>query len=414
MRRRRYLRGGKGWLLAPAVVVLSLAVCVSASAAPVPANVVRPQVSGTPRDGETLTASPGVWVGIDVTTTYRYRWQRCTAESQGCADIPSATGESYTLTASDVDHSIRVVVRATSLVAESDDAPSNPTDRVSANPPANVEPPSIRGPASAGQLLAGDPGRWGGSQPPATKYAFHWQRCKPSARCADIAAADQDAYRVTNDDVDHRLRVVVVASNSAGSARAESGTTAPVQPADLRPIANVRQLVRPTAGKVRVRPRGATDFVAIESLTAIPDRSEVDTISGEAELIVATEPDSDATSSLETSQGEYIVDQAAGAHPITELRLSRDLSECKLVRAGNRRGSLSKSWFSRRLFTRGRGRFRTRGRVASGAVRGTTWLTEDVCSGTRIKTQKGVVQVYDFKKRKTIFLPAPLSYFARR
>ena len=54
----------------------------------------------------------------------------------------------------------------------------------------------------------------------------------------------------------------------------------------------------------------------------------------------------------------------------------------------------------RRLWGKGKGRFRTRGRYASGTVRGTNWLTQDFCEGTRPRVVEGVVLVYDLVAKK--------------
>jgi uncharacterized repeat protein (TIGR01451 family) len=66
----------------------------------------------------------------------------------------------------------------------------------------------------------------------------------------------------------------------------------------------------------------------------------------------------------------------------------------------------------RRPWGKGKGRFRTRGRYASGEVRGTNWVTEDFCDGTRVHVVTGIVQVWDFVlKRLTLVHPGE-SYFA--
>jgi len=45
----------------------------------------------------------------------------------------------------------------------------------------------------------------------------------------------------------------------------------------------------------------------------------------------------------------------------------------------------------RRLWGRGKGRFRTRGRNGTATVRGTTWLTEDLCEGTQTTAREGEI-----------------------
>jgi hypothetical protein len=67
----------------------------------------------------------------------------------------------------------------------------------------------------------------------------------------------------------------------------------------------------------------------------------------------------------------------------------------------------------RRLFARGRGRFRTRGRYGSGTKRGTEFLTEDRCDGTLFKVREGQISVRDFVTGKKIIVNAGERYFAR-
>ncbi len=84
-----------------------------------PANVEPPTISGTPREGEALTAHPGTWTGTQP-ITYAYRWRRCDAVGGACADIEGATAQAYTLTAADVDATLRVVVTAGNAGGSSD------------------------------------------------------------------------------------------------------------------------------------------------------------------------------------------------------------------------------------------------------------------------------------------------------
>jgi hypothetical protein len=90
-------------------------------------------VSGTARDGETLTADPGVWQG-STPITYAYQWRRCDANGANCVDIAGATGQSYALGTADVGSTVRVVVTATNA-AGATASTSAQTGRVAATPP---------------------------------------------------------------------------------------------------------------------------------------------------------------------------------------------------------------------------------------------------------------------------------------
>ena len=89
-----------------------LAGFADAQANVLPANTTPPSVSGTPRDGETLTASEGTWTGT-APITYAYQWQRCDGSGLNCANLAGATGRTYAVQTSDVNNRLRVSVTAT-------------------------------------------------------------------------------------------------------------------------------------------------------------------------------------------------------------------------------------------------------------------------------------------------------------
>jgi hypothetical protein len=80
-----------------------------------PTNTSSPAISGTPAQGQALTASTGIWSGT-TPMSYGYQWQRCDTTGAGCAAITSATGSSYTLGAADAGSTLRVQVTATNSV----------------------------------------------------------------------------------------------------------------------------------------------------------------------------------------------------------------------------------------------------------------------------------------------------------
>src|SRR5207247_4357183 len=101
---------------------------------------------------------------------------------------------------------------------------------------------------------------------------------------------------------------------------------------------------------------------------------------------------------------------AASTAGIVELRLSGgNFRSCK---ARSLQGSKPKPKPVRRLWGKGKGRFKTRGRYAAAAVRGTWWLTADYCDHTVVSVKAGVVAVTDLVKRKTVLVRAGQSYTA--
>jgi hypothetical protein len=190
-----------------------------------PVETTPPTVSGTPQEGQMLTASPGTWGGTEP-ISYAYQWQRCDANGANCNAISGATGTSYLVTSADVGSTLAVTVVA-SNVAGSNSATSAPTSVVQApsSVPANTSPPTISGTAQVGQTLTASPGSWTGAQ--LITYTYQWQRCNSSgANCSAISGATQPTYTVISHDLDSTLVVVVTASNSVGSASKFSAPTA--------------------------------------------------------------------------------------------------------------------------------------------------------------------------------------------
>jgi streptogramin lyase len=92
-------------------------------------------------------------------------------------------------------------------------------------PPTNSSEPMILGSPTQGQTLTATNGAWTNNP---TGFSYQWQRCDPG--CADITGATGDSYTLAVDEVGASVRVVVTASNAAGSARADSGDFGPVGP----------------------------------------------------------------------------------------------------------------------------------------------------------------------------------------
>jgi hypothetical protein len=180
----------------------------TARTAAVPRNASAPTISGTAREGNTLTAHNGAWANSP--TSFAYQWQRCSADGTGCTDISGAAKQAYTLTSADVDHTVRVQVTAANADGQAT-ASSATTDVVS---------------AVVGQELSASNGTWTGG---ATSFTYQWQRCTSSTSCTDVDGATARTYGVRSADVGDSLRVAVTAHNGSGStATAYSDQTASV------------------------------------------------------------------------------------------------------------------------------------------------------------------------------------------
>ena len=197
-----------------------------------PVSTTPPAVTGSPVDGQTLTADPGSFSGTGP-LTYEYQWQRCEADGTNCADIPGATGSTYDLVSADVGGAIVVVVTATND-ADSATVSSPATTEVQALAPANVSAPTISGDPLDGETLTADPGTWTGTTP--VTYTYQWQRCdEDGTNCADILGAVDPTYTLVPGDIDHVLTVVVTATNAGGSV---PSAAAPTVTAEAAPPAN--------------------------------------------------------------------------------------------------------------------------------------------------------------------------------
>jgi hypothetical protein len=191
-----------------------------------PSNTQAPAISGVDTDGQTLTASNGVWGGAPP-LTYTYQWEECNSEGMGCIRIDDATSASYTLIHQDVGKTLRVVVSAENK-GGSGSQPSRPTAVVEAQPPTNTQAPTISGQPRDGETVAASTGSWEGT-PPLT-YAYQWERCDAQDEsCKEIAQATGTSYTIGHLDVGATLRVTVTASNAAGHSAASSQPTPIVQ-----------------------------------------------------------------------------------------------------------------------------------------------------------------------------------------
>ena len=161
----------------------------------------------------------------------------------------------------------------------------------------------------------------------------------------------------------------------------------------------------PVSGTTLYRVPGSQAFVTLTQETQIPLGTELDTTHGRVLLTFAT--GYGKTEHAQWWQGRFLIGQTKGKKPVGTQSLSGAL-------ACSKRSTARSAGSKRSLWGKGKGRFRTKGKNASGTVRGTWWLTQDSCAGTLIRVKRGVVDVFDFKKHKHVLVHAGHSYFAKR
>jgi hypothetical protein len=212
--------------LAVMIVACGVAGTVAlARSAAAPQNTALPQISGTAKEGDTLTASNGTW--SNTPTSFAYQWRRCASDGRACGDITGATNQTYAVAAADVGRTLRVVVTASNADGK-DSATSAATDVVdSKSGPVNSVKPAVSGTATVGEELRVSRGTW---SPTPTSFGFQWQRCTSTGTdCLNVAGAISSVYGVRTADVDHRMRALVTARTSAGRSTVASTPSSVVQ-----------------------------------------------------------------------------------------------------------------------------------------------------------------------------------------
>lgn len=79
-----------------------------------PAATTEPSIVGVARRGETLTVTDGAWTGFPAPIVTARQWSRCAVSGAACANIPGATGSTYTLTVADIGSVLRADITASS------------------------------------------------------------------------------------------------------------------------------------------------------------------------------------------------------------------------------------------------------------------------------------------------------------
>jgi hypothetical protein len=227
-----------GCLLATAV---SWSVLVGVAGA---TTLTAPTISGTAREGQTLTSNASTPGPAGDTFTITDQWLVCTTPTT-CTNGP--TGASFPLTSAEVGKTIEVQESAndTSTTA----TPPNPAIATSAAtaavlplPPANTTAPSISGVVQEGQILTANPGVWSGTP---TGYAYAW------TSGGTPVGTNSATYTVAATDVGKAIVVSVIASNAGGGSLAvASAPTAAALP--LPPVNTVSPAISGTAQQGQV------------------------------------------------------------------------------------------------------------------------------------------------------------------
>jgi WD40 repeat protein len=208
-----------------------------------------------------------------------------------------------------------------------------------------------------------------------------------------------------NADGSAQTRLLTTTSNEV----APEWQSAPLPAPKLGETVNVSVV----SGTVLVKTRGQAGFQTLAQARQIKVGSQLDTKKGVVRL--ASAAGKGKTQSGDFGRGVFQVAQSksAKAKGLTDLTLKGgSFGSCK-GSAKKGTAAAKKKKTVRSLFSKAKGKFRTKGRYSAASVRGTTWLVTDRCDGTLTSVKSGTVSVFDFKRKKTIKVKAGKSYLAR-
>jgi 6-phosphogluconolactonase (cycloisomerase 2 family) len=164
------------------------------------------------------------------------------------------------------------------------------------------------------------------------------------------------------------------------------------------------------SGKVYVKLPGSKKFIPLSQAKTLPIGTVIDARHGTVELVFAKP--GGGTMEGQYWQGEFTFAQAKNGN-VTVTLVGGDLAACKRTSKRHAPVAIAAGGRGRSLWSHVKGRFTTKGRAASGSVRGTEWLTQDTCAGTRISVTIDKVLVTNLKTHKTHLIHAGHSIFIK-
>jgi hypothetical protein len=194
-----------------------------------------------------------------------------------------------------------------------------------------------------------------------------------------------------------------------GHGRSESAKKLEPVKAPQAPVLGETVAVGPRAGTVKVRSADGKRLTLTAGAT-VPAGSVIDATKGTVAMTSALDEEG-SVQTAEFSGGRFQVRQSAKGDGVVDIYLKGSIGRCR----ANTASTSSTKRPGRRLWGRDRnGKFRTHGNDSVASVRGTRWLTEDTCAGTRTRVTEGSVAVRDLHRKRTVVVRAGHSYLARR
>ncbi len=212
-----------------------------AGAAPVLTQI---QVTGTPVVFRSPVSAQVAATGTP-TPAVNYFWQRSTDGGVTWADIPGATGSSYTPRNEDYDTYLRLRATATNPLGTATGY-SAKTSLVGGYAP-TVTTMTMTGSAYVGSTVSINPHAEGG---PVPQEVYQWQWSIDGAEWRDVDGATATTYSPVTADVGHRLRMRILAINPLGRTTAYSTFTRAVSATQISSIGDLTLNLAPNWSSV--------------------------------------------------------------------------------------------------------------------------------------------------------------------
>src|SRR5580765_4691648 len=179
-------------------------------------------------------------------------------------------------------------------------------------------------------------------------------------------------------------------------------------PSPPPPPKNVVVTGGPTPGRApgAVKLPGSSQFVPITSGQALPSGSTVDVSDGKG--IRLTDPKGGKLDIYGEKDGVPSLARIVRTAGLVELQLTGGNFKSCAKRMLSIAAKVEKP--VRRLWAKGKGKFRTKGRYISGAIRGTWWETRDFCDRSGVRVREGTVTATNLVTGKKKAVPKGQIY----
>ena len=207
----------------------------------------------------------------------------------------------------------------------------------------------------------------------------------------------------------------VTATTGTTTTTSPASPSPPPAPSPSPPVLGQSADVGAVSGAVLVKLPGASGFVTLGAVTSLPVGTTIDATHGRVRVTMAGPHG--GTQTAEFFEGEFVLTQNH-AGLVQAVLAGGDFSVCPTARERSHLARTSSSHASakhvvRKLWTDAHGSFSTRGNYAAATVRGTEWLTEDLCGGTLIHVATDRVAVINRVNHRHVIVKAGHSYLAK-